>query len=114
MYHYGYNFPIWNRNNIKIKKRLQTNFTLHCTLTQQDETTGNKEIINHFSNMAAQQVSGLSNEDSTWKIVTHKKKHKKVETIFNNKEFPALPKLSSAKEYQSDSDVSTGKTRRVI
>ena len=62
--------------------------------------------------MVAPQVSGLSNEDSTWKIVTHKKRNKREESFFSDEEFPPLPKSSSAEESQSDSDNSSDKTRR--
>ena len=62
--------------------------------------------------MVVPQVNGLSNEDSTWKIVTHKKRNKKEETFFTDEEYPPLPKSSSAKEYQSKSDNSSGKTHQ--
>ena len=62
--------------------------------------------------MVVPQVNGLSNEDSTWKIVTHKKRNKKQETFFTDEEYPSLPKSSSAKEYQSESDDSSNKTHQ--
>ena len=74
--------------------------------------TGSKGLIKHISNMVAPQVSGLSNEDSTWKIVTHKKKTKKEESFFTNEEFPLLPKSTSTEEYQSESDDSSNKTHQ--
>ena len=74
--------------------------------------TWSEELINHISNMVVPQVNGLSNEDSTWKIVTHKKRNKKQETFFTDEEYPSLPKSSSAKEYQSESDDSSNKTHQ--
>ena len=49
--------------------------SLHChPPLPSNIPTGRKGLINHITNMVASQVSGLSNEDSKWKIVKHKKK----------------------------------------
>ena len=70
---YTFNFPNWNLNQNKLNKQFKTT-SVYCHPPQPSKIpTGSKGLINHMSNMIAPQVSGLNNEDSTWKIVAQEK-----------------------------------------
>ena len=67
--------------------------------------TGSEGLINHISNMVAQQVSGFDNvNNSAWKIVKSKRQLKEEKKWKKDKSFPPLPVLSSAIKNEDGSD----------
>ena len=58
--------------------------------------TGNKEMINHISNMVVPQVCGDADEnDSTWKIVKSKRRIKEEKKSNYDKNFPSLKMIKT-------------------
>ena len=73
--------------------------------------TGSKGMINQLSNMVAPQVNGHGKNDTTWKIVTGKRTKKQAKELFDDEDFPPLPKPSSATlDNKDDMDTSSDKT----
>ena len=75
--------------------------------------TGSKGMINQLSNMVSPQVSGQGKNDTTRKIVTGKRTKKQVKELFNDGDFPPLPKPSSVTlDNKDDMDTSSDKTTK--